>query len=117
MKEFEISVFITIFEEMFGFFLWWSLVVIGVVVATLFFYFIIKEKFFSFKLPSITALFGAIIAIFVVLSLTDSTLGDLNGTVDFVLIFLVALSGAIATFACVYVIQSIYVKLNQQKLT
>lgn len=115
MEEFKISVFIAIFEEMFGFFLWWSLVIIGVVIAVLFFYFLIKEKRTSmvdFRLASIAAPIGAIIAVFVVFWLTVSGFSDLRGTVDYILISIIAFSAALAAFVCVYVAQSISAKLQ-----
>lgn len=118
MEEFKISVFIAIFEEMFGVFVWWSLVTLVILVAVLFLYFLIKEKRRSkedFTIASIAAPLAGIAAIFIVLGLTSSSFSDLRGTIDYVIIAMVAIFSAIATLVSVYVAQSIIVKFRTKE--
>lgn len=117
MEEFTVEIFVAIFEEMFGFWLWWLLVATAVTVAVLFFYFLIKEKRYrlkDFSLSMMAAPVGAIVAVLVVFWLTSSNFSDLRGAIDFIIISLVAILSAIATLVSVYVAQSFFAKFNSK---
>ncbi len=109
MEELKLSVMIAVFEEMFGFWLWWGLVILAVSITVLFFYIMIRDKRFyprHYLWAQIAAPFGAIGAVVLVLVVTNSNLGDLVTPLDVIVILGVAGLGAAGAVIWAYVAQA-----------
>ncbi len=118
MEELKLSVMIAVFEEMFGFWLWWGLVFVAVSITLLFFYIMIRDKRFyprHYLWAQIAAPFGAIVAVIIVLSSTDSKLGDLVTPFDVIVMLGVAALGAVGAVIWAYVAQAFMDKRKTTK--
>jgi len=106
MKEIEIGTLLAVFEEMFGFALFWAMVAVAAVITVLFFYVIIRDRAIlsaRFLRAELLAPIGAIAAVWFVLWVTNSRLTDLGGPVDVFVVIGVAIAGAGGFTLLVYV--------------
>ncbi len=109
MEEFKISVFIAIFEELFGFWVFWSLLLLAVVGIGLFFYFLIKEKRNSakdFAWAKWAAPITAVVSVPGMLWFTLADFSDIGGMTDVIFLGLIALFSALAATVLAYIAQS-----------
>ncbi|PIE16947.1 MAG: hypothetical protein CSA68_00425 [Rhodobacterales bacterium] len=107
MKELSLSMLIAVFEDMFGKWLWWGLVLVAVAITVLFLIIIIKERHFSpkhFVVAQIFAPFGALAAVLFVQWITNSGFSDIGGPIDVIVLLGIAGLGAVGTSIWVYVI-------------
>jgi hypothetical protein len=110
MKDLTIGTLIAVFEEIFGRGLFWAMVAAAVLVTVLYLYVLIRDRSISwrkFLLAQVSMPFGAIAAIWFVLTMTHSELVNFGGPVDLVLLLAVAAGGAIGAAILVYTVQSL----------
>lgn len=117
MKKFDLLETLAIMEEIFGFWLWWGLVVVAVAITVLFFYVMIRDRRFSprhYLWSQIAAPFGGVIAIAIVLWATDSSLGHIRTTTDMIVMLGVAALGATGAVIWAYVLQAFIARRNEK---
>lgn len=118
MDEFKISVFIAIFEEMFGVVFFWFLVLMAIVGTVLFFYFLLAKKLNkseNFLWAKWVTPLAAVISVLYVFWFTSANLNDLGGTIDFIIVFMVAFFAALASLVLSYLAQSFSILLREAK--
>lgn len=107
MKELTIGTMLAVFEEIFGFWIFWGMAVAAGLVLVAFVYTIVKdrsivsERFLRAELLGIPL--GAISAIWFVLGATRSGLSDLGGPIDAIVLIVVGLAGAAGVTILAYV--------------
>jgi hypothetical protein len=97
MQDLQIGTLLAVFEEIFGPVVFWAMVAVAAIVTALFIYVVIRDRAIlsaRFLRAELLAPVGAVAAIWFVLWVTNSRLGDLGGPVDFIVIVLVGLAGA-----------------------
>lgn len=107
MKEFVLSEFIAIFEQIFGKWLWWGMVIVAIAITLLFIYNVVKQRHFSpknFIWALVAAPFGGIVAIFFILWITDTKLSNITTPIDAIVLLGVFGLGAVGTIIWVYVL-------------
>ncbi len=110
MEEFNIGSFIVIFEEMFGAFFFWFLVLAAVAVVLFFVYIKISNEslktkqyqWWKFALP-----LGAIIPVLFVQWISGSNFADIGGPIDVIVIVLIATGGAVGAAVLAYLVQQV----------
>ena len=110
MKELTFETLIAVFEEVFGRGLFWTLVVVAVVVTLAYLYVLIRDRAVSwrkFLLAQLSMPVGAIVAVLFVQWMTDSRFSDLGGPVAVVVLLAVAAVGAIGMAILVYTLEAI----------
>jgi glucan phosphoethanolaminetransferase (alkaline phosphatase superfamily) len=110
MEELTFTTMIAVFEEMFGRWLFWGLVVAAVAVTLLYVYVLIRDHSVSwrkFLLAQLAMPVGAVAAVFFVFAVTDSGFGDMGGPIDIIVLLGVAAAGAVGAAILVYTVQSL----------
>jgi len=105
MKDLDISVFIAVFQEMLGPFLW-LLVAIAVLGSLAFLFLLIRDRgLFSRRLigAELLGVLGGVVALFIMWFVTDSSLFDVGGPIDWVLVAIIWAVGAIGSAILAYV--------------
>src|SRR6056297_269898 len=98
MEQLTFETMIAVFEEIFGRGVFWAMVVAAVVVTLAYIYVLIRDRSMSmrkFLLAQIAMPFGAVAAVLFVLLVTNSTLRDIGGPVDVVVLLGIAAMGAV----------------------
>jgi hypothetical protein len=104
MKELDPLVFLSVFQEMLGFWLW-LMVVGGLLVAVAFVALLVRERgIVSRRLvwSELLGLFGGVIALGIMAQVSSSGFTDAGGPADWFLIALVYGVGLVATVVLVY---------------
>jgi NADH:ubiquinone oxidoreductase subunit K len=99
-----------VFEDMFGFWLFWALVVGAAVVTALYLYVLIRDRRVGWRKFLIAQLFmpvGAVLAVLFVMWITHSHLRDLGGPIDWIIFLAIAAAGAVGMAILVYTLQSL----------
>lgn len=110
MEQFSPRTFVAVFEEMFGRGLFWSMVVVALLITLAWVYVLIRDRAMSvrkFLVAQIAMPFGAAAAVAFVLWVTNSRLADMGGPIDWIVMLGVAALGAVGLSILVYVIQSL----------
>lgn len=110
MKDLTLQILIAVFEEIFGSWLFWSMVVLAVLIAGLFIYILIRDRGPGARRllwAELWAPVGALAAILFVQFITSSGFGDIGGAIDVIVLILIGIGGAIGAFTLAYVVQSI----------
>lgn len=110
MKELTFETLLAVFEEIFGAGLFWIMVVAAAVTTLAYLYVLIRDHRVSWKkflLAQLAMPFGAVAAVWFVLTVTHSKLSDLGGPVDIIVFLAVAAGGAVGAAILVYTIQSL----------
>ncbi|RBI85147.1 hypothetical protein DRV85_10870 [Rhodosalinus halophilus] len=110
MEELTFTTLIAVFEEMFGRWLFWGMVVAAVAVTLLYVYVLIRDHSVSwrkFLLAQLAMPVGAVAAVIFVFAVTDSGLGDMGGPIDVIVLLGVAAAGAVGAAILVYTVQSL----------
>ncbi len=113
MEEFSLMTLIAVFEEMFGRALWWVLVAVAAVITLAWLYVLIRDRAVSwrkFLLAQLSMPVGAVLAVIFVLWVTNSSLADIGGPIDVIVLLGVAVLGAVGLSILVYVAQSLLKK-------
>jgi hypothetical protein len=110
MEELTPGTMIAVFEEMFGPALFWLMTATAVVITLAYLYVLIRDHSVSwrkFLLAQLSMPFGAWAAVWFVQEITNSTLADLGGPVDWLLVIGIGTMGAIGLAILVYTLQSL----------
>lgn len=106
MKDLNPSVFIAVFHEMLGPFLWIGLGA-AALVAVAFLWLVLRDRGLSaarLAWSQLVGLFGGGVAILVMQAVTHSGFADIGGPIDWVLVALIWLAGAIGATLAAYVV-------------
>lgn len=109
MKDYDVSIFLSVFYEMLGPLLW-VLLAAAVVIAAGFVAVVIRDRRVSGRRMAraeIAGIAGGIAAVLLMQALTDSSLRDLGGAVDLLLVLAIWLAGAVGTTLLAYLAQSL----------
>lgn len=110
MKDLTFETMIAVFEEIFGRGLFWAMVILAGVVTLGYLYVLIRDRAVSwrkFLLAQLSMPIGAILAVWLVMAMTHSQLGDIGGPVDLIVLLGIAAMGAIGMAILVYTLQSL----------
>lgn len=110
MKDLTFGTLIAVFEEIFGRGLFWAMVAAAGLVTLAYFYVLIRDRNISwrkFLLAQLSMPFGAVAAVWFVLLMTHSQLRNIGGPVDVIVLFGVAVGGAVGIAVLVYTVQSL----------
>lgn len=110
MEKLTLETLIAVFEEIFGFALFWAMVAAAVLITLGYLYVLVRDRSVSWKkflLAQLSMPFGAIAAVWFVIAVTDSHLGDLGGPIDIIVFLGVAAVGAIGMAILVYTLESL----------
>jgi hypothetical protein len=110
MKELTLETLLAVFEEMFGRWLFWGMVAVAVLVTIAYLYVLVRDRAISmrkFLLAQLSMPFGAVAAVLFVQAMTSSEFRDLGGPVDWIVLFGVAMGGAVGIAILVYTVQSL----------
>ncbi|MCC5989475.1 MAG: DUF5368 domain-containing protein [Pararhodobacter sp.] len=110
MEDFSLMTLIAVFEEMFGRALWWVLVAVALVVTIAWLYVLFRDRAVSwrkFLLAQLSMPVGAVAAVVFILWITSSSLRDMGGPIDVLVLLGVAALGAVGLSILVYVVQSL----------
>lgn len=109
MKELDIFVFLSVFQEMLGPLLW-VLLILGAVILVLFLAVLVRDRGLSYRRfvrAELVGLVGGVLAVLFMQQITSSRFSDLGGPVDLMLVALIWLAGAIGATLLAYLAQSI----------
>ena len=108
MEEMTFSTLTAVFEEIFGRTLFWGMVVAAVVVTLAWLYVLVRDRSLGMRQFLIAQLFmlpGAVAAVWFVMVMTESHLGDIGGPVDVIILLGIAGLGAVGAAILVYVVE------------
>lgn len=109
MKELTFETLIAVFEEMFGAWLFWGMVLVAAIITVAFIYVLIRDAGLDSRRlvrAELLAPFGAIAAILFVQWVTNSGFADIGGAIDVIVLILIGLAGAGGTLFLAYVAQA-----------
>ncbi len=110
MEEFSLMTILAVFEEMFGRGLFWAMVALAVAITLAWVYVLVRDRSLSmrkFLLAQLSMPVGGVAAVWFVLVMTNSSLRDLGGPVDAIVLLGVFAAGAVGFAILVYVVQSL----------
>ncbi|MCB1407219.1 MAG: DUF5368 domain-containing protein [Rhodobacteraceae bacterium] len=110
MEQLTLGTLIAVWEEMFGATLFWAMVVVAAVITVLYLYVLIRDRAMSmrkFLLAQLSMPVGAVAAVGFVLTITNSSLSDMGGPIDWLVLLGIAAAGAVGFAILVYVAQSL----------
>lgn len=105
MEEMTFDTILAVFEEMFGPWLFWALVVVAAIITVAFLFVLIRDRNLESRRlvrAELTAPVGAIAAILFVQWITSSGFRDIGGPIDWVVLLLIGLAGAVGLMILVY---------------
>ncbi|WP_099828119.1 DUF5368 domain-containing protein [Oceaniglobus indicus] len=111
MEQLTPETMIAVFEEIFGRTLFWSMVAAAIAVTLAYLYVLIRDREMSmrkFLLAQLSMPVGAVAAVVFVQVMTDSSLRDIGGPIDVIVLLGVALLGAVGIAILVYTAQSLF---------
>ena len=110
MKELTLETLIAVWEDMFGRGLFWTMVVVAVVITLAYLYVLVRDRAMSarkFLLAQLSMPVGAIAAVLFVQQVTNSGFRDIGGPIDVVVLLGVAAAGAVGIAILVYTLQAL----------
>lgn len=110
MKDLTFETLLAVFEEMFGPALFWTMVVVAVLITLAYLYVLIRDRALSmrkFLLAQLSMPFGAVAAVLFVQWVTSSGFRDIGGPVDVIVLLGVAAAGAVGLAILVYTLQAL----------
>jgi hypothetical protein len=110
MKELTFGTLIAVFEEMFGFWLFWAMVVVAMLITVAYLYVLIRDHHMSmrkFLLAQLAMPFAGVAAVWFVLWVTKSSLLDMGGPIDAIMLLGIFAMGAVGGAILVYTVQSL----------
>ena len=105
MKELTVSTLLAVFEEMFGRWLFWALVVLAFAVVIALVFVLIRERRLRARrllLAELIGIAGGIFAVWLVLAVTSSRLSDLGGPIDVIAMVGIWITGALVALIASY---------------
>lgn len=119
MKDLTFETLIAVFEEIFGRGLFWAMVSAAALITVLYLFVLIRDRSISwrkFLLAQVSMPFGAIAAVWFVLTMTHSEIANIGGPVDLILLLAVAAGGAVGIAILVYTVQSLIASRASDKV-
>jgi hypothetical protein len=110
MKEMTLETLLAVFEDMFGFWLFWGLVVTAAIITALYLYVLVRDRKVGWKKFLVAQIFmpiGAVLAVVFVMLITHSHLSDIGGPIDVIIFLGIAALGAGGIAILVYTVQSL----------
>ncbi len=110
MEEFSFMTILAVFEEMFGRWLFWTMVAVAVIITVAWLYVLIRDRSMSmrkFLLAQLSMPIGGIAAVWFVMVMTNSGFSDIGGPIDWLVLLGVFAAGAVGFAILVYVVQSL----------
>ena len=107
MKELTTETLVAVLEEVFGFYVFWAMVVIGVLIIVAFVYLLLKERRLEsgrFLYAEFVSPIGAIAAILFLQFITGTGFSDIGGPIDVILLVITGVFGALGLTILTYVI-------------
>jgi len=117
MKELTLETMLAVFEDMFGFWLFWALVVAAVMVTAGYVYILIRDRHVGWRKFLVAQVFmpvGAVLAVLFVMWVTHSRMRDIGGPIDVIIFLGVAALGAVGIAILVYTVQSLLFRPEQR---
>jgi hypothetical protein len=118
MEQLTFETMIAVFEEVFGPWLFWAMVIAAVIVTLAYLYVLVRDRALSmrkFLLAQLSMPFGAVAAVVFVQAMTHSHLSDIGGPVDVIVLLGVAALGAVGAAILVYTVQSLFRGTQDQR--
>jgi uncharacterized membrane protein YhaH (DUF805 family) len=116
MKDLTLGTLLAVFEEIYGVWLFWGMVVAAVLVALAFLYVVIRDRRLEARQLVRAELFapvGALAAIAFVFYMTSSRLADIGGPVDVIVLIAIAVVGAVGLTVLTYTALALFGKRQQ----
>ncbi|SFR53686.1 DUF5368 domain-containing protein [Litoreibacter janthinus] len=113
MEQLTFETMIAVFEEIFGRGLFWAMVVAAAGVTLAYLYVLIRDRAMSmrkFLWAQLSMPFGAVLAVVFVQAMTHSSLRDIGGPVDVIVLLGIGATGAVGAAILVYTAQSLFRK-------
>lgn len=113
MQDLTLETMIAVFEEMFGAGLFWTMVAAAVIITLAWIYVLIRDRALGMRQFLIAQLFmpvGAVLAVWFVMAMTSSHLGDIGGPVDVIIFLGIAAMGAVGSAILVYVVERLVLR-------
>ena len=110
MKELTFDTMIAVFEEVFGFYLFWGMTAAAILIGLAFLWIVIRDRRLEsarFVRAELLAPVGAIVAILFVQWVTSSGFSDVGGPIDVIVLIAIAVLGAVGITILGYVVQGI----------
>jgi hypothetical protein len=110
MKDLTFETLIAVFEEIFGRSLFWIMVAAAALVTLGYLYVLIRDRAVSWKkflTAQLSMPVGAVLAVWLVMVMTESNLSDLGGPVDLIVFLGIGAMGAIGVAILVYTVESL----------
>lgn len=110
MKDLTLETLIAVFEEMFGRGLFWAMVAVAAIVTLAYLFVLIRDRSVSWKkflLAQLSMPVGAVLAVWFILTMTDSHLADIGGPVDIIVLLGIAVVGAVGMAVLVYTLEAL----------
>jgi len=110
MQDLTLTTLIAVFEEMFGPVVFWAMVVVAVAITLLYVYVLIRDRAMSmrkFLLAQLSMPVGAVASVWFVLTFTNSSLSDMGGPIDWLMVLGIGTVGAVGFAILIYVAQSL----------
>ncbi|ARE41392.1 hypothetical protein RGUI_3251 [Rhodovulum sp. P5] len=109
MKELTLETLIAVFQEMFGTALFWSMVLVALLITFAFIFVLIRDRSIVGRYlarAELTAPIGALAAILFVQYMTNSGFSDIGGPIDLIVLTLTGVAGAGGLIFLAYVVQA-----------
>ncbi|MBD3765123.1 MAG: DUF5368 domain-containing protein [Rhodobacterales bacterium] len=110
MKELTLETLLAVFEEIYGFWLFWGMVAAALVVTVLFVWVLIRDHKLEARTLVQAELFapvGAVAAIVFVFFMTSSGLRDMGGPIDVMMLVGIGAAGAVGLTILAYVARAL----------
>ena len=113
MDEMTLGTLLAVFEEMFGFWIFWAMALVAVIITVGYLYVLVRDRSVSwrkFLWAQLSMPLGAVAAVWFVLRMTDSRLADMGGPIDIIVLLGVAVAGAVGLAILVYTLESLLLR-------
>lgn len=111
MKDLTFETLLAVFQEIFGAGLFWAMVIFAAAITLAYLYVLIRDRAVSwrkFLWAQLSMPFGAVAAVWFVLIMTKSSLSDMGGPIDLIVLLMVAVAGAIGLAIFVYTAEALF---------
>jgi len=116
MEEMTLNTILAVFEEMFGPWLFWALVVVAAIITVAFLFVLVRDRNLESRRlvrAELTAPVGALAAILFVQWITNSGFRDIGGPIDWVVLLLIGLAGAGGLMILVYTALALFARKKE----
>lgn len=110
MKELTFGTLIAVFEEMFGPWLFWAMVIVAAVITAAYVYVLVRDRAVSWKKflwAQLSMPVGAVFAVLFVQFMTHSGFSDIGGPIDLLVLLGIAAGGAVGAAILVYTVEAL----------